>query len=160
MPKVTRRRGDLRGKLEDYEADVLRNLTLEMNSLLTEAESGDAALARLFPDAYEKDDDARAYRELVRDELETAKLKAIKLVRDKLGAEGEVTLTFSDEEVDAWLALLTDMRLAIGTRLDVTEEKMNADVDPNDPEGAAMSVLHWLGWLQESSLRHIGRWGP
>jgi hypothetical protein len=51
--------------------------------------------------------------------------------------------------------LLTDLRLAIGTRLDVTEEKMSDDIDPDDPEAAALSVLHWLGWVQGTILEAI-----
>jgi hypothetical protein len=60
-----------------------------------------------------------------------------------------------EEEVDRLLALLTDIRLAIGTRLDVTEERMAAELDRDDPDAAALSVLHWLGWLQESVIAAI-----
>jgi hypothetical protein len=37
----------------------------------------------------------------------------------------------------------------------VTEEKMSGDIDPDDPEAAALSVLHWLGWVQGTILEAI-----
>jgi hypothetical protein len=48
------------------------------------------------------------------------------------------------------------MRLAIGARLEVTEEKMNQAMDANGPDAPAWAVLHWLGWLQESILGTLG----
>ena len=50
------------------------------------------------------------------------------------------------------VASLTDLRLALGTRLGVDEERMGAAVDPAGPDAAAMTVLHWLGWVQEGIL--------
>jgi hypothetical protein len=66
------------------------------------------------------------------------------------GDQGVTTL--SPEEGEAWVRALTDMRLAIGTRLDVTEETMSTEPDPDDPSAAPLQILHWLGWLQESIL--------
>jgi hypothetical protein len=158
MPVVRRRRaGALHVMLEDYEAEVLRNLVSEMTALLeAKLAPGDPVGDRLFPDAFEDEAEATKYRELVGDELRAYKLHNLRLISSKLGSDGEADLELAPEEVERWLSLLTDMRLAIGTRLDVTEEKMEEDVDPNGPDGAAMSVLHWLGWLQEASLKQVG----
>jgi hypothetical protein len=57
------------------------------------------------------------------------------------------------DALQAWLAALTDIRLAIGTRLEVDEEMMAADIDDSDPDARALAVLHWLGWIQEGILR-------
>ena len=51
--------------------------------------------------------------------------------------------------------MLTDIRLALGTRFDVTQEKMSHELDPNDPEAPGMSVLHWLGWVQEMLIEIV-----
>ena len=157
MPTVTAgRAGELRVLLRDYEADVLRNLTGEMLALLKEEASGsDPVRARLFPEAFEDPDEERTYRDLVGDELRAAKLRNTAMVRTKLGPDGEAELELSGEETEAWLALLTDMRLAIGTRLGVTEEMMSVEPDPKHPEVTALSVLHWLGWLQEASIEKV-----
>jgi hypothetical protein len=39
----------------------------------------------------------------------------------------------------------------------VDEESMSHDVDPDAPDAVAMSVLHWLGFLQESLLEHVSQ---
>ena len=49
-------------------------------------------------------------------------------------------------EVDAWLAALNDLRLVLGTRLDVTEELYEGEIDPADSE---LGVFLYLTWLQE-----------
>jgi hypothetical protein len=90
--------------------------------------------------------------------LKGAKRRARAVVEEKLGRRGPVSTTLSSEEAEMWLTFLTDVRLAIGTRLEVTEELMGADIDPDDPDAAAVSVLHWLGWLQEMTLQEMG--GP
>lgn len=137
------------------EAELLRRLLQEMELLLDAGHDADPVVGRLFPNAYETEEEESAYRQLVGDELMTRKREGIRTARTTLAAEGEVETRLSEEEADAWLALLTDLRLAIGTRLDVTEEKMAADIDPDDPDAAALSVLHWLGWVQGTILEAI-----
>lgn len=148
--------GGVRFQLEGYEADLMRQLLDEMRTLLeADIPPSDAVLKRLFPDAFEDEEQAGAYRELIGNELHDRKTSALRTATETLGITGAVNATLDDEQVDRWLALLTDIRLAIGTRLDVTEETMAAEVDPDDPDAAALSVLHWLGWLQESILAAI-----
>jgi hypothetical protein len=148
--------GAVRFELEDYEAGLMRQLLDEMRTLLeADIPPSDAVLKRLFPDAFEDEEQANAYRDLIGDELHDRKTAALRTAKATVGTAGAVNATLDEEQVDQWLALLTDIRLAIGTRLDVTEERMAADVDPADPDAAALSVLHWLGWLQESMLAAI-----
>ncbi len=56
------------------------------------------------------------------------------------------------EELDAWLRALTDLRLALGTRLEVTEETYEREIDPRDPEAYELSVFAYLSWLQEQAV--------
>ena len=44
-----------------------------------------------------------------------------------------------------WLTALNDLRLVLGTRLDVSED--DDDVDPDDPDAPAHAVYHYLGLL-------------
>ena len=157
MAEVTRGEdGGARLELEGYEADLLRQLLKEMKLLLeADIPPSDAVMKRLFPDAFEDEQRAEAYRELIGDELHDRKVVALRTAQELVGASGPVDADLDDEQIDRLLALLTDIRLAIGTRLDVTEERMAADVEPEDPDAAALSVLHWLGWLQESILAAI-----
>jgi hypothetical protein len=141
--------------LDEVEAAVLRQLTAEMRALLVGThQRDDPVWDRLFPKAYEQADDQAAYDDLIGDDLTKHKLDALDTVSTALG-EGAAEVTLTGEDVGTWLACLTDLRLAIGVRLDVDEDRMATDVDPQDPEGQALTVLHWLGWLQEGLLRSL-----
>jgi hypothetical protein len=113
-------------------------------------------IARLFPDAYRDDPEhAQKYHEMVGDELRREKVRALTTVSDSLGPTGDAHVELTDELTTAWLAWLTDVRLAVGTRLGVTDETMGADIDPGSPDAPAYEVLHWLGWIQESIIERI-----
>ncbi len=143
--------GAVLASFEDEEASILRRLLDEMTMLL-KSESDDPITHRLFPRAYESDDDQTAYAELIGDQLERTKLQTLEKVSASLPADEE-SVNLDPELLEAWLVVLTDIRVALGTRLEVTEEVMSAELDPDDPQAPALSVLHWLGWVQESLLR-------
>jgi hypothetical protein len=141
--------------LDAVESQLLRQLAAEMRALLTGSNVGNGpVLDRLFPDTYDEPDDESAYREIVGDSLLDEKLRALDTVSTAL-ADGPTEVTITGEEFDTWLACLTDLRLAVGTRLDIDEERMGAEIDPRDPNVQALTVLHWLGWLQEGLLRSV-----
>lgn len=146
----------LRAEFERVETRLLRELLAEMKLLLeADIPPTDPVLKRLFPEASDDPEEAALYRDLVGSELKAGKIEALKLVTERLGTRGPLKTSIPEEEWDAWLSLLTDMRLAIGTRLQVTEEMMEEELDPEDPDAPAMSVLHWLGWVQGSMLATI-----
>jgi len=65
----------------------------------------------------------------------------------------------TDDEQEAWLVALTDLRLAMGVRLGVTDETFDAFPNPNDPAQWPLAVLHYLGSLQEKPGRRARRLG-
>ena len=143
-------------ELDDAEASLLRSLIAEMQMLLeADIPDSDAIKTRLFPRAYENDENEKNFRELTASDLAGAKLDSLRQVRDAIGERGAVRVDLGPDDVGGWLRLLTDLRLAIGVRLDVTEDLMSSDIDPDDPNAPAMSVLHWLGWVQGSILERI-----
>jgi hypothetical protein len=147
----------VRVRLDEQEADVMRTLVSEMEEMLDAGRPADPVMERLFPRAYTKQSDEEAYQELVGSDLEGSKKRALKTLGQDLGTKGAVDSPLSQEQADKWLTALTDMRLAIGTRLDVTEETMGQELDPNDEKSPTMAVLHWLGWVQESIIERISR---
>lgn len=147
----------IRIKLEDHEGGLLLSLLQEMHTLLEADIAADPVNRRLFPNAYDSEEDAEAYRELVGSELRAGKLAAVKEMQNALEGRSGGAIELSKEDAATWLPVLTDLRLAIGTRNDVTEEEMSEDIDPVDPDSAGMLVLHWLGWLQESLLETLTR---
>lgn len=159
MPRVFPLDGtSLAVALEADERAALRGLIGEMRTFLSaDLPRQDPVRARLFPDAYDDEDSESNYRDMVEGDLEQAKRAALDMVANTLGDdEGDVEIALLPHEVQAWLTLLTDLRLSLGTRLEVTEETMSAEVDPDDPDDArAYEILHWLGWFQESMLRYL-----
>jgi hypothetical protein len=107
-------------------------------------------LRRLFPPAHSDDADAEAgYRRLVGGQLAAGRERAVATVQATIDAE-----RLSAEEAQAWLTVLNDLRLVLGTRLDVTEE-MDFNLDPNDPEAAELAVYAYLSWLQEQLVEAL-----
>jgi hypothetical protein len=157
MATINRVANGLSIELEGDEASLLERLVDEMQLLLRgDPSPGDPVLRRLFPDAYDDPADQAQYNELMGDSLAAGKRAALTKMKESLAERSDDRVLLEGEAVEAWLSTLNDMRLAIGTRLDVTEEVMNAELDPDDPEAAGLAVLHWLGWVQESVLREIG----
>lgn len=146
--------GGARVLLDDAETDIIRQLAGELRAMLSvRTDRGDPVYDRLFPSVYEDEKEESAYRDLIGDDLVRYKLDALDRVSTALGGAGGSDVTLEGDDLEVWLSCLTDLRLAIGTRLEVDEERMAADVDPGDPDARALAVLHWLGWIQEGVLR-------
>ncbi|HZG04980.1 MAG TPA: DUF2017 domain-containing protein [Streptomyces sp.] len=132
----------------------------------------DPALARLFPNAYggpgaEPDERTRAasaeFRRYTENELRARKREdGLAVVRslDELspGGDGGAVLVLGPEQSRQWLGALNDLRLAIGARLELADDKDSdelynlPDGDPRKP--IAMAYL-WLGALQESLVETL-----
>lgn len=146
----------MRVRLGEDEVELLRRLAAEMGMMLDAHVADDPVVQRLFPDAHLSPREAADFRALTEDDLSAAKRSALGVVAQSLATEGNLDVTLQEAEVDSWLSVLTDLRLSIGARLEVTEELMSADVDPDDRRAPALVTLHWLGWLQELLLRAAG----
>ena len=143
--------GGIRLQLSRDERALLVGLAGELRALL-EVEPDDPSLRRLFPSAYEDEAEERAYRELTGDSLLDGRREALDVLeqtadRERLGAE----------EADAWLRALNDLRLVLGTRLDVQEDTFASEPDLNDPRGQALAVYGYLSWLQEQLVEALSR---
>jgi hypothetical protein len=112
----------------------------------------DPVLARLLPD-FATDDSSLsgALRELHEPELIAAKHDAASVMLQTLpDAGGRVELTAV--QADAWLAALNDVRLALGTALDVSED-MPDELPPDDPRSGHLGVYHWLTYVQDGLVQ-------
>ena len=130
-------------RLSRDERSLLAGLVEELRALLDGA-PGDPSLRRLFPPAYDEEDDERAYRDLMGGELLDGRRAALQLVTETVDRE-----RLSAEEAETWLRALNDLRLALGTRLDVQEDTFAEELDQNDPRAPALAVYGYLSWLQE-----------
>ncbi|HWM14193.1 MAG TPA: DUF2017 family protein [Gaiellaceae bacterium] len=136
--------GGFRLRLSEGERELLRTLPGELRALLA-SERDDPGLRRLFPPAYERDEEGEdEYRRLMADELLEGRRAALRLVEETAGRD-----RLTAEELDGWLRALNDLRLVLGTRLDVTEEVYEVEIDPAHPQAYELSVYAYLTWLQE-----------
>jgi hypothetical protein len=143
------RSGDYRLRLERTERVLLRMLHAELRSLLEDPDDPD--LRRLFPPAHEDPEREAEYRGLVHDQLLDGRARALETLERTLDRD-----TLTADEADAWLRVLNDLRLILGTRLDVTEETMLMELDPNDPNAHQLAVYAYLSWLQEQLVAALG----
>jgi len=140
--------GKVRLHLQPHEVALLRELLDELETLLEDPE--DSALRRLFPPAHMDRENEEQYRSLVGDQLLAGRRKALATVRDTLGRD-----TLAPEEADAWLRAFNDLRLVLGTRLDVSEEIDYEELDLEDPHGRELAVYGYLSWLQEQLVEAL-----
>jgi hypothetical protein len=112
----------------------------------------DPVLARLLPDAYQDDpDSAREFRRYTERGLRSGKLAAARTVLATLPPSGG-RVRLSEPEGQAWLRALNDVRLALGVRLEVTDDfdASVGELTPDDPRSAYVWVYQWLAYLQDS----------
>lgn len=176
--------------LDEVEIAILRSLAVQLLELIgpgdepAEGEDplaalfaegpseppSDPALARLFPEAYGDDDtELRAasaeFRRFTENDLRTRKRDDALVVVRTLDAltpagEGAAVLTLTADECRSWLGSLNDLRLTIGTRLEVSDEDGGEDgslyrLPDSDPRKPMVMAYLWLGALQETLVETL-----
>ncbi|PQM62052.1 MAG: DUF2017 domain-containing protein [Actinomycetales bacterium] len=114
--------------------------------------SDDPAVARLLPDAYDDPDDARDFRRFTENDLRQSKMQHAMTVVEEIERSGEKVAVTS---TDSWLGLLNDARIAIGTRIQISEDNHGelAELPDDDPRSGLFHFYDWLTFLQESLVR-------
>ncbi|MFC4534367.1 DUF2017 domain-containing protein [Sphaerisporangium dianthi] len=166
------RGGGVTIQLDAGEASILRSLVSQVLGLVEPGATGDdpleralgigaaevpsdPVLARLFPSAYADDDEAAAdFRRYTEATLREGKRADAETLLETAG-QGKVHLTA--EQAQAWLRALNDVRLALGVRLEVTEEVHDelAEMAEDDPRYPAYVTYDWLTYLQDTLVRAL-----
>jgi uncharacterized protein DUF2017 len=141
--------GGVRLELDADERALLAGIGEELRALLDE-QPDDPSLRRLYPPAHEDEELEREFRELTRSQLTTGRERAIETLERTAGNE-----LLSAEEADAWLRALNDLRLVLGTRLDVTEDYDWDALDASTPRAPELALYAYLSWLQEQLVEAI-----
>jgi Domain of unknown function (DUF2017) len=165
-----------RSAFDAHEAALLKNLVDSMVGLLEERETStpsdeleritgiktgnsqppdNATLQRLLPD-FSKPDDAApadtdslnaALRSLHEPEIIAAKRGAAQRLLATLPYDGG-RFELTEDDANAWVAAVNDIRLALGTMLDIRPD--GPDHLPDDhPLASHLDVYQWLTFLQE-----------
>jgi hypothetical protein len=152
MKPFRARGGDVVAGLDPAEAGVLGLLLDQLEQLLSadaDDVGDDPVLARLLPEGHRGDPELAAdYRELTEASLRSGKADDLATMRATLPEDGgEVRL--DPDQAAVWLRTTNDLRLALGVRLDVTE-----DTEPPEEitgeEDHQLVVYYWLTALQGS----------
>ncbi len=149
--KPFRRKGEeYVARLDPAEAGIVGLLLDQLELLLTDEDvEDDAVVARLLPEGHRGDPRLAAeYRDLTRASLVAGKADDLATVRATLPAEGGA-LRLDAEQAAAWLRTTNDLRLALGTRLDIS-----ADTEPPaelaSEADQQLAVYYWLTAVQGS----------
>jgi hypothetical protein len=154
----------LRARAAEAPVDELTELTGIRTGPSTAPE--DPILSRLLPDFHRLDggvdgdvvddtdaDSAAALRSLHEPDLLDLKTGVAGIVlRTCPENGGKIKLTL--EQAEAWLSAINDVRLALGTALDVTED-MPEELPADDPRAPHLGVYQWLTWMQESLVHTL-----
>jgi hypothetical protein len=185
-----RRSQHLIATFSGFEADLLRSLAAQLVELLRNeaavphdgadpfeammdfsgptTEPEDPVLARLFPRAYQHDEEAAAeFRRFTEGSLRDGKATAAITIIDGLedaGLPPELTeeglvidVELDQPTAETWLRSFTDLRLALATRLGVEEgdEQYWHSLSDDDPRAQAHDIYEWVGYLQETLVRAL-----
>jgi hypothetical protein len=148
-PRVKRsRRGDYELRLPEGERELLRRLPAQLREAMP---TDDVGVGRLFPPAYMDDAERDAeYRRMVHDDLVAEHLAALQVMEQTIDAR-----RLSEDQLTSWLAALNDLRLVLGTRLNVTEDTYQEEMDQHDPKAPAYALFFYLGWLEEQVVEAL-----
>ncbi|MFN8050062.1 MAG: DUF2017 family protein [Acidimicrobiales bacterium] len=141
-----RRDGTFTLKWRNSDRELVAAAIVELRALLG---TDDPSIARLFPAAYGGDEernagwDALARRELVERRLEALETVESLLSRDRCTAD----------ELNAVMRSINDVRLVLGTRLDVDESGVPASLDEADR--GTYAVYEHLGFLLSLAVRAL-----
>jgi hypothetical protein len=155
-PQFERRGEGVVVTLDANEVELLRTIPDQVRAALEKpASKDDPVYNRLFPSAYldpTEEGAEQEWQELVHPELLQSRLAALDLVTTTLDRaatkRGRAEVELAPDEVEAWLGVVNDARLALGTRLGVTEDAESEAIDPSDPSAPAHAVYGWLTWFE------------
>lgn len=126
-------------QLDADEADALSSHAAQIESLLSESDTGSPALSRLFPVAYSDDASAAAeFARYTRPGLQQRKVDAARTVREAVEAASGLGLDderythnveISPEGLLPWLTFLTDLRLVLADSIDVADDGSIPDAE-------------------------------
>ena len=140
------RKGGVELRLPEAERQFLRGIVPQMRDVFSDPD--DPVLERLFPAAYPHDDQRQAeYRLLAQVELMDSHMAALAELEASADADH-----LTEEQADAWMRALNEVRLVIGMRLDVTEEGDERPTSMDDPRLPTFAAYDYLSMLQSELI--------
>jgi Domain of unknown function (DUF2017) len=144
----------VRLRLTHAEKALLASVIPQLRTVVEGNADTEHLRARLFPPAYEDPELEREFRQLVGDDLVGERLDAVDITLATLEDGHTRTLQWlvdlDEEQVQAWLSVLHDLRLVLAQIVGITTE---ADWERNLDGAEPAGLLLWhIGALQEELL--------
>lgn len=137
--------GQISVRLDDTIRALLGQAAEELREVLLVDEP--ELTRRLYPTAYPDDEEAEAgYKEMVHDQLLMQRLDGIDQLQSTIDDE-----TITIDMADAWMNTINQIRLVLGTQLDVGEE--HTPIDEDDPQATSQVVYQVLSHILEELTR-------
>jgi len=144
------RSGQFEVKLSADEREVLRGLPTQMRDAL-QLGKNDPAVARLNPQACLDDEEVDAeFHRLMDEDLNDGRLAALAVFENTVDND-----RLDEEEALAWLRAVNDVRLLLGTRLDVGEDPAQRRVPPEDPRAPGFALYDYLSLLTQELVEAL-----
>jgi len=131
--------------LGEAERELIRSTAGQLKELLVETDG--PVLRRLFPPPYGDDTERNeGWAALARPELIENRLASLDLVI----ATADAT-SLDEDQADAWMRSLNDVRLVLGTVLDITDDALDPAIDESNL--ATYQAYELLGALLETVVQ-------
>lgn len=130
-----------------HDRSLLEALVPQMRELI---ERNDLDTWRLFPNPYpDHEKAADEYSDLIGDDLKDKHLAALDTVAETLDAK-----RLDEEQMISWMHAVNNLRLFMGTRLDVTEESDFGDYT-TEQEQMLFEMYSYLGHVLELIVQAV-----
>ncbi|MGH8962319.1 MAG: DUF2017 family protein [Jatrophihabitantaceae bacterium] len=150
----------VRVRLGAQEADTLASLLADLINALQPGglDPSDPVYHRLYPDGYKENTEAaEAFRSMTASSLQEERLGRAEQCLAGLAeigtAKRKMDVTLDAEAAQRWLQVLNDMRLAIGTRIGISEDDESFDFDPGAPDSMPRAIYAYLTGVQDALVR-------
>jgi uncharacterized protein DUF2017 len=144
------RSGEFELRLSPEEREVLRGLPAQMRDALALGKN-DPAVARLNPSACLDDAEVDAeFHRLMDDDLNAGRMEALEAFEKTVD-----NVRLDEEGAVAWLRAVNDVRLLLGTRLDVSEEPGERHVPDDDPRAPGFALYDYLSLLTQELVEAL-----
>jgi hypothetical protein len=143
-------------RLDEIEAQLLTSLLDDLAEVVEEDlfEANDPVRERLFPVGYRDDIEASDdFRGLTESSLRAERVQRARACSDDIHGADEIVL--DADAAERWIQSLNDLRLALGTRLHITDETDPSTIDETHPQAPVWNVYYWLTGLQDSILSRL-----
>lgn len=136
--------GTFRVDLPDSYRQVVGSFMGDLRELLL-ADNRDV-LRRLYPNAYPDDKElSEEFDELTHDHLLASRLDDLDVVEETLEAD-----TLTEIQLNAWMKSANELRLVLGTQLDVSEDT-DPEYDSDHPLAATYAIYRFLAHVVDDA---------